>query len=252
MVKRLNQLQHCHNLTQVLLNTLSNNYIKLLELKQYYLRQDYRRSQTMGHTSYSVVYILYMEQIYRADVIYSCIIHVWEFWISNCAILFLNLHLGLQFLVWMYVGECVSCYWRKELTHPNNGIQFSHGDLFGSLHRLDHLLLVLHIHIWEEGEKRERGRGKGRGRNEISEFKLNLNSEKLSNTDIKTYRNTCNVLTHIYTHINPSAVYIKPILISHTNTNMHTHSQYWSKWQSHDLQVFMDHIHQCRLTGTHF
>ena len=34
-----------------------------------------------------------------------------------------------------------------EVTHPDNGVEFSHGNLLGPLHSLDHLLLVLHTQI---------------------------------------------------------------------------------------------------------
>lgn len=36
--------------------------------------------------------------------------------------------------------------WQTDVTHPNNGVKFSHGDLLCSLHCLNHLLLVLHPH----------------------------------------------------------------------------------------------------------
>lgn len=39
----------------------------------------------------------------------------------------------------MLVSVCVCVC----VTHPNDGVELGHGDLFGSLHRLNHLLLML-------------------------------------------------------------------------------------------------------------
>lgn len=48
----------------------------------------------------------------------------------------------LDMKIWsLYIGTSQSSKGNK--TYPNNGVEFSHGDLLGALHRGGHLLLML-------------------------------------------------------------------------------------------------------------
>jgi len=43
---------------------------------------------------------------------------------------------------------------RSEVTHPYDGIEFCHGDLFGTFHRLNDLLLMLtHTHTHTQADR---------------------------------------------------------------------------------------------------